>query len=79
MVYVMLGLHALCRLWCPEIVTSSIDWVQLCRLLPEDGDGVQPPKYCILNKNRTMDNAEESVTVGYESLDWIHLDQDRDQ
>jgi hypothetical protein len=28
----------------PEIGASSIDWAQLGRLLPEDGDTVQSPK-----------------------------------
>jgi hypothetical protein len=28
----------LCRFWCPEIGTSSINFAQLNRLLPEDGD-----------------------------------------
>jgi hypothetical protein len=32
----------------PEIGTSSIDWAQLSRLLPEDG--VQYPKRCVLSK-----------------------------
>jgi hypothetical protein len=30
--------------WCPEMGTSSIDWVRLSSLLPEDGDKVQFPK-----------------------------------
>jgi hypothetical protein len=33
-----------------EISTSSIDWAELNRLLPEDGDRIQSPKRCILNK-----------------------------
>jgi hypothetical protein len=37
-----------------EIGTSSIDWVQLSRFLPEEGDRIQCPKRCVLNKNRTM-------------------------
>jgi hypothetical protein len=28
----------------PEIVTSSIDWAKLSRVLPEDGDRIQSPK-----------------------------------
>jgi hypothetical protein len=28
----------------PEIETSSFDWAQLSRLLPEDGDRIQSPK-----------------------------------
>jgi hypothetical protein len=28
-------------LWCPEVGTSSIGWIQLSRLLPENGDRVQ--------------------------------------
>jgi hypothetical protein len=30
----------------PEIETSSVDWAQLSRLLPEDGDRIQSPKRC---------------------------------
>jgi hypothetical protein len=30
--------------------TSSTDWAQLSRLLPEDGDRIQSPKRCVLNK-----------------------------
>jgi hypothetical protein len=29
-----------------EIETSSVQWAQLSRLLPEDGDRVQSPKRC---------------------------------
>jgi hypothetical protein len=28
----------------PEIELSSIDWIQLSRILPEDGGTVQSPK-----------------------------------
>jgi hypothetical protein len=28
--------------------TCSIDWLQLSRVLPEDGDRIQPPKRCVL-------------------------------
>jgi hypothetical protein len=38
--------HVLCWLWCLEIGTGSIDWAQLSRLLPEDGDRVQSTKRC---------------------------------
>jgi hypothetical protein len=34
--------------WCPEIGTSTIDWAQLSRLLPEDR--IQSLKCCVLNK-----------------------------
>jgi hypothetical protein len=34
----------LCWCWCWEKGTSSIDWVHLSRLLPEDGDRMQSPK-----------------------------------
>jgi hypothetical protein len=40
----------LCWCWCPNVGTSSIDWAQLSTLLPEDGDGIQSPKHCVLNK-----------------------------
>jgi hypothetical protein len=32
---------------CPEIATSSIDLVQVRRLLPEDGDRTHSPKRCL--------------------------------
>jgi hypothetical protein len=32
--------------------TSSIDWTQLSRLLPEDGDRIQSPKHCVLRKKK---------------------------
>jgi hypothetical protein len=35
----------------PEIGTSSIDWAQLSRFLPEDGDRIQSPKRLVL-KNK---------------------------
>jgi hypothetical protein len=38
----------LCWCWCPEIWTSSIDWAQLSKLLPEDGDRIQSPKRCVI-------------------------------
>jgi hypothetical protein len=37
----------------PEIGTSSVNWVQLSRILPENGDRIQSPKCCVLNINRT--------------------------
>jgi hypothetical protein len=30
----------------PEIESSSVDWAQLSRLLPEEGDRIQSPKRC---------------------------------
>jgi hypothetical protein len=50
-----------------EIGTSSIDWTQLSRFLPEDGDTIQFPKRCvlkckqedILNKDKMMDNVQK--------------------
>jgi hypothetical protein len=57
MVYVVFGLYILScvgagvrRQW--EIGTSSIDWAQLSRLLPEDGDRIQSPKRLVLNKKQ---------------------------
>jgi hypothetical protein len=38
--------------WCPEIGTSSIDWAQLSRLLPEDGDRIQSLIRRVLRKKR---------------------------
>jgi hypothetical protein len=32
-----------CWCWCLEIEISSVDWAQLSRLLPEDGDRIQSP------------------------------------
>jgi hypothetical protein len=38
----------------------SIDWVQLGRLLREDGDRIQSPKNCVLNlKKWTIDNVQK--------------------
>jgi hypothetical protein len=37
-------LRRLFRLLGREIGISSIDWAQLSRFLPEDGDGIQSPK-----------------------------------
>jgi hypothetical protein len=53
-IYVVLGLYdpILCWCWCPEIGTSSIDWAQLSRLLPEDGDKTQSPKRFVFNKKQ---------------------------
>jgi hypothetical protein len=33
-----------------RIYTSSINWAQVSRLLPDDGDRMQSPKLCVLNK-----------------------------
>jgi hypothetical protein len=44
----------------PEIETSSLDWAQLSRLLPEDGDRIQSPKRCFQNKDWTMDNIQKT-------------------
>jgi hypothetical protein len=35
----------------PEIGTSSMDWAQLSRPSPEDGDRIKYPKHPVLNKN----------------------------
>jgi hypothetical protein len=51
----------------PKIGISSIDWAQLSRFLPEDGDRIQSPKHCILkykqdgvtDKNRKMYNVQK--------------------
>jgi hypothetical protein len=52
MVYVVFGLYILscvgAGVW--RCGTSSIDWAQLSRLLPKDGDRIQSPKRCVLNK-----------------------------
>jgi hypothetical protein len=60
---------------CPKRGISSIDWVQMGRLLPEDGDIVQSPKRCFLNISWTMDNVQKvnncenmSLTRGVPSL-----------
>jgi hypothetical protein len=34
----------------PEIGTTPIDWAQLGRLLPEDGDRIQSSKHCVWNE-----------------------------
>jgi hypothetical protein len=34
------------------LATSSIDWAKLSRFLPEEGDGIQSPKRCVLNKKQ---------------------------
>jgi hypothetical protein len=39
-------------IWDPGTGTSSIDWVQLSRFLPEDGDRIQSPKRYVLNKKQ---------------------------
>jgi hypothetical protein len=44
--------------WTLSIV--QVDWAQLSRLLPEDGDRIQSPKRCFLNKNWTMDNVQKT-------------------
>jgi hypothetical protein len=43
MVYVVFGLYTLPCVD-TEIEISSVDWAQLSRLLPEDGDKIQSPK-----------------------------------
>jgi hypothetical protein len=44
---------------CPVPISGpEIDWAQLSRVLPEDGDRIQSPKRCVLNKNRTTDNVK---------------------
>jgi hypothetical protein len=42
-----------------KIDISSIDWAQLSRVLPEDGDRIQSPKRFVLNKNRNTDNVQK--------------------
>jgi hypothetical protein len=45
-------------------------------LLPEDGDRIQSPKHCVLNKNTTKDNVQKfnnwyiSVSITY-SVEWM--------
>jgi hypothetical protein len=40
--------------------TGCIDWPHLSNFLPEDGDRVQSPKHCVLNKNRTVDKVQKN-------------------
>jgi hypothetical protein len=48
------------RLDSPEIETSSMDWAQLSRLVPEDEGRMQSPERCVLNKNnRRINNAQK--------------------
>jgi hypothetical protein len=42
-----------------EIGTSSIDWAVTKYDPPEEGGRIQPPKCCVLNKNRMMDNVQK--------------------
>jgi hypothetical protein len=35
-----------------EIGTNSVDWAELIRFLPEDGDRIQSTKSCVLNKKK---------------------------
>jgi hypothetical protein len=37
----------LCWCWCSKIRNRSIDWSQVSRFLPEDGDRIQSPKRCV--------------------------------
>jgi hypothetical protein len=36
----------------PSSTTDSIDWAQLSRFLPEEGDRIQSTKRCVLNKKQ---------------------------
>jgi hypothetical protein len=37
-----------------------MDWAQLSRILPEDGDRIQYPKRCVLNKKTgSLDNVQK--------------------
>lgn len=45
-------LHPQVKACTPEIRTSAIDWAQLNRLLPEDGDSVSSPKRRLLNRKQ---------------------------
>jgi hypothetical protein len=40
-------------------VSSFIDWAQLSRFSSEEGDRIQSPKRCVLNKNMTMYNVQK--------------------
>jgi hypothetical protein len=42
-----------------DIRTSSIDWAQLSKVFPEDGDRIPSPKCCDLNKKWTVDNVQK--------------------
>jgi hypothetical protein len=49
----------LCWCRCPEIGTSSIEWAQLSRFLPRDGDS-PVSEMLFLNKYRTVDNDKKN-------------------
>jgi hypothetical protein len=50
MVCAVLDLYKTSWCWhrCPEIWTSSVDWAQLSRFFPEDGDRIQVETLCLL-------------------------------
>jgi hypothetical protein len=37
----------------------SVDWAQLNRILPQDGDRNQSTKCCVLNRNRMVGNVQK--------------------
>jgi hypothetical protein len=51
--------HSRISFWCQEIGTSSIDWAQLSRLLPENLNRVQSPKRRFEIKSKTTDNIQK--------------------
>jgi hypothetical protein len=50
--------------WCcyPEMGTSSIDWVRLSRLLPEDGDRIRSPR-CFKYRRKRWIMCKNSIIV----------------
>jgi hypothetical protein len=56
-----------------EIGTGPIDWAQMSRFLPEDGDRIQSPISCVLkckqdgvlDKNGMMDNVQKHNICTY--------------
>lgn len=48
---------------CPEIGSSSIDWLQLNTLSPEDGDGIQSSKFFEQNETRSFVMSKNATIV----------------
>jgi hypothetical protein len=46
-----------------EIGTSSIDFAQLSRLLPEDGGRIQSPKRCFKKQNRSVYSVQKTIIL----------------
>jgi hypothetical protein len=45
-IFCLVYISCLVSVLVPEIGTSSIDWAQLSRLVPEKGDRIRSPKRC---------------------------------